>query len=57
MSVRAKRILRMIDRRKSREDIALTIDIIRSWNGTTAHAMLKPGARPPRSRTNETSSR
>jgi len=57
MNVRSKLMFRMIERRKSTALIAFVTDIISSWNGTTAHARLSPGAAPGRWSTTETSSR
>ena len=57
MSARRKPMLRIIVRRVVTAIMAfMTVDMM-SWNGTTAHAMLRPGARPPVLRTNVTRSR
>ena len=54
-SVRLKPMFRTIERRAATALIALTMVVVKSWNGTTAQARLSPGASPGRSSTSVTS--
>ncbi len=56
-SVRLKVMLSTIERRAATALMALTIAVVKSWNGTTAQARLRPGASPGRSSTSVTSAR
>ena len=54
---RGKDMFTRIDRRIARASSELITVIIRTWNGTTAQARLRPGAPPGRFSTKTTSSR
>ena len=57
ISMRRKFMLATIERLSSTARSALTTVIITSWKGTTAQAMLRPGATPGRSMTSAMSAR